>query len=396
MKISCVAINSNLISSNMQTIIIDFLKNKLYEIGEKISSISYFDCSLDDLNKSLNSNDDMIFLIGNNFSIYNKNIKDNLSKILNDKLDINNDCMLALKKYCSIHNMVFSMQEENECNIPSKAIPICSENYYNNGFFYNYNNKIICFLPCNLEFIKLQYETIIHDLISQNINADIECITLKCFGILEQDIMQILGDIVSNEIEIETICDELDATIYLRYNKNTNQKMSQNIISEVCNRLNKYIYATDNSTIFQTACDLLNIQGKHLAIGETLTYGNINKMISMIDGNIIKDGFVFNNYDTIFKQINIEKKIIDKFGHYSANTVYELANALLEKTNAQIALFVLGDINADICYMAIGDINGIHVYKNKINIQNNNLIENLSKTAIFYLIKKLKQNDLLM
>ena len=44
--------------------------------------------------------------------------------------------------------------------------------------------------------------------------------------------------------------------------------------------------------------------------------------------------------------------------------------------------------------MAIGDFDGIHVYKNKINIKNLNLIGNLSKTALFYLIKKLKQNDL--
>ena len=68
---------------------------------------------------------------------------------------------------------------------------------------------------------------------------------------------------------------------------------------------------------------------------------------------------------------------------------------MLELSNADISVFVLGDTaESDICYMAIGDVDGIHVYKNKINDKSDNLIENISKTAIFYLIKKLKRNDL--
>lgn len=70
---------------------------------------------------------------------------------------------------------------------------------------------------------------------------------------------------------------------------------------------------------------------------------------------------------------------------------------MLGLSNADIALFVLGDTkDSDICYIACGDIDGIHVYKNRINDKSDNLIENISKTAIFYLIKKLKQNDLQM
>ena len=144
------------------------------------------------------------------------------------------------------------------------------------------------------------------------------------------------------------------------------------------------------------ACDLLNIRGKHLTLGETITYGHINQKLSQIDPKIISDGYIFNNYDTILKTLNLDKKILDKYGHYSVNTVYELANLMLEKTKAQIAMLLLGDPNSDICYIAIGDINGIHVYKSKINANNSDTISHISKTAIFYLIKKLKQNDLLI
>ena len=43
MKIGCIALNSNLISCEKQTKIIEYLSSKLYEIGESFSLISYFE-----------------------------------------------------------------------------------------------------------------------------------------------------------------------------------------------------------------------------------------------------------------------------------------------------------------------------------------------------------------
>ena len=96
----------------------------------------------------------------------------------------------------------------------------------------------------------------------------------------------------------------------------------------------------------------------------------------------------------MINQLNIDKRIIDQFGKYSVNTVYELANAILSKKTTDDVVFVLGNKEENICYMAIGDIDGIHVYKNKVNYNDKSSIETISKTSIFYLIKKLKQNSL--
>ena len=397
MKISCIGLNSNLLLTNEQAKLIEFLKVKLYEIGENISSISYFENSLENLRNCHIEDNNIIFFIGTNSSIYNHNIKNNLSKIFGDKLTNNSTCFSSLQKYCSDSNIVFSMQEEMECMLPSKSIPLILDNYYNNGFMYKFNNTYAIFLPSNEEFLKVNYYSYILPLIKDINTNSLEHVVLKCFGILERDIRAILEELFNDKsLEIQIIGDDLDNAIYIRYQNTIDKNYIQNIVSDVCNKLNKFIYSTEDISIYQLACDLLNLRGKTIALAETITYGNINKNLSTINCNVIQDGYIFNNYNSILKTINIDKNILDKFGHYSVNAVYELANSLLEKTKSQIAVFVLGDINTDICYMAIGDINGIHVYKNKINSQNDNLINNLSKTAIFYLIKKLKANDLLM
>ena len=49
MKISCISLNSNLLSTKSQDKVVEFLKSKLYEIGEKVSSISYFENSLEQI-----------------------------------------------------------------------------------------------------------------------------------------------------------------------------------------------------------------------------------------------------------------------------------------------------------------------------------------------------------
>ena len=135
------------------------------------------------------------------------------------------------------------------------------------------------------------------------------------------------------------------------------------------------------------ALELMKIQRKTLCIGETITFGNITKNLAVIDNKNISSTNIYHNYTEMINNLSIEKKVIDQFGQYSVNVVYELANALLERTSADNVLFVLGDRkDSEFSYIAVGDLDGIHVYKNKISMIDD-YYETLSKTAIFYLIK---------
>ena len=398
MKISCIALNSNSINTQNQFKIIDYLKVKLYEIGENISLISYFDNSEENL-KGLNiSSYDFIFVIGTNSTIYNNNIKQNLCKIFSDKLKDFDSTVNSLKKYCLNNNIPFSVQEEMECKLPSASIPLCDEDYYDNGFMYKFNNTYIVYLPENMTFVTNSYQKYILPLLNDLIGFKRDFVVLKCFGILEKDIKTILAEYFGRkDITLQIRSDGLDSAIYIRYDNILEKIALQNIISDICSKLSKFIYATDDTSLYDMALDLLTLRNKKIIIGETLTFGNITKRLSSRKNNNITESFIFTNREGILKYTKVNPKVIDNYGLYSVNSIYELTNAMLGLSNADIALFVLGDTkDNDICYIACGDIDGIHVYKNKINDKSDNLIENISKTAIFYLIKKLKQNDLQM
>ena len=72
---------------------------------------------------------------------------------------------------------------------------------------------------------------------------------------------------------------------------------------------------------------------------------------------------------------------------------------LLEKTKADIVVSITGyasgtkDGQGGLVYISVGDKNEIHVYKNVFSGSRQEIIDIATKTAYFYLVKKLRKKD---
>jgi nicotinamide-nucleotide amidase len=394
MKIALIGINPNLANNKLQEEIIDYIKFNIIRMGGQVSLLSYFNNTFDNLKNTMSDNYDLIFYIGSDSSIYNYNIKENLSKIIGKKPTINLNIETTLKKYCQSYSLEYGTSEELMTQIPSDSIPLCNSSYYDNGFIYKQLNTYIVFLPGDISFIKSIYDPYISPILSDIIVDGRECVTLRVYGILEKDIRNLISEEMSNNnFSIQIQGNRLDNAIYIRYSS-VYSDSSQNVVAEICSKLSKFIYATDDTSLYDTVVNLLKIQKKTLVLAETLTHGKITNTLANIDAGVINQGRIYGSFDAIASSLKLEPRVVGQFGKYSVNTVYELDNLLLQSSSADIAVFILGDISCDVCYIAIGDIDGIHVYKNKIIAFDNTLIDTLSDTTMFYLIKKLRQNDL--
>ena len=105
MKIACIGINQNLIHIEAQSKIINFINKQLFQLGERVSLISYLDNNLEHIRNIINDRYDLLFFIGTESSIFNHNIKENLSRLLQDKLDSNSSCYKSLSDYCNKNNV---------------------------------------------------------------------------------------------------------------------------------------------------------------------------------------------------------------------------------------------------------------------------------------------------
>jgi nicotinamide mononucleotide (NMN) deamidase PncC len=132
---------------------------------------------------------------------------------------------------------------------------------------------------------------------------------------------------------------------------------------------------------------------------ETVTGGHISSEFNKCTSpakHLISQGLIINNPNQVASTLNCNPQVFSTSGFVSVESTYELASALLESRKSDLVLVTCGDIDSDshVNYIAVGDSDGIHVYKNTCIGTKDQIIETVSKCAVFYLIKKLKQNDL--
>lgn len=396
MKIAIIGINNSLIDLSNQNEVIDFLKFNIVKQGKMPSLISYFNNSVENLRTVIQEGYDILFVIGSDSIIFNHNLKDNLAKVFGVRLEKYTPCELAIRDYCTTNNIVYDSQEEMQTFFPTNSQPIYKTSYFNNGFAYKFNSTQVFMLPSDIDFVKEVYSFSILPFLGDNtaVNGSLTTMTIRCYGILEKDLRGlIIDEIKCPNLKINIVSTRLDNILYISYSNNDISTI-QPVIADICSKLSKLIYATEDTSLYQTAVNLLSIQRKQLVLAETLTKGNITSHIMKLDDSVLEKSITVNNFDSIARQLKLSERVVNQFGKYSVNTVYELDNLLLEQSSSELAIFVLGDKTNDTCFIAIGDIDGIHVYKNKFLTYNQSTIDMLSETTMFYLIKKLRQNDL--
>ena len=168
-----------------------------------------------------------------------------------------------------------------EAMLPKESIPLVDSNHYNNGFMYKHGNTYMVYLPENASFTADMYSTYILPLINDLVGLKKDYVVLKCFGILEKDIKSIIAEHFSNNnINIQIRSDGLDNAIYIRYDTSIDNSVVQEIVSDICSKLSKFIYATEDTSLYDMALDLMHLRDKKIILAETITFGNITKRLS--------------------------------------------------------------------------------------------------------------------
>ena len=146
----------------------------------------------------------------------------------------------------------------------------------------------------------------------------------------------------------------------------------------------------------------MKLSNKTISIAESVTGGNITS--SLIKANpdfalSLKESIVCPSVESKIKSLGVTPAIIEKYGEVSIETAYEMAAALLDKTNSDIVLCTTGSLDTGnnnekkVAFISVGNVDGIHVYKNTFIGNREQVIGNITQTSLFYLIKNIKQND---
>jgi len=349
-------------------------------------------------------NSDFIFIIGEPSSQKNYIVKKAIAEKLQLKLVINNDIKQSIAKYYANNNIPLSQEVEHEYYIPAGATPLNDSGFGVSGFIDATNKTKYIYLPGNVALVENLFKTTIKNIMMASSTTRYNAVYIKTFGISEIEIHDMLEDLIKNiyKITFLTHSNGMEATTIIRYNATIDDDIINPYITKSFERLSKFVYADEDVSLAKRVYDLLELSNKKVAISESVTAGAITMDLATYDENnsVIKYSVICPNTESKLKLLGASKSIFDKYGETSIEAVYEMAAGLLETSGADYIVCTTGfdkldANNKNVAYIAVGNIDGIHVYKNTFVGSQQEMIKSITQTSLFYLIKNIRQNDLL-
>ena len=280
---SCISVSENNLIGKSNNEVVGFLAKSMFTMGISMERIHTIRNNREQLLSSLKSveKSDIIIIIGTDNSKLNFDIKSTIADYLKLKMDRNLNAVKAVENYINFVKKSHIPDVENEFYMPSTAMCLNNNVSHLQGFA-TFRNNIIVFLPDDLESIKFLYNNSLFPIVTKEIKVAYDSITLKLFGIPEKDILLNLKDLLQNnpDIIVSTISENLETSLIIRYDMLIDKSRISMFISSIYEKLRKFIFTDEDTTLYQLALDLLTLHNRSITICETITGGNISNELN--------------------------------------------------------------------------------------------------------------------
>lgn len=337
-------------------------------------------------------NKDIYFLLLHKTS---EKLNAKIASILGEELTENSLLKNTLTDYYTRKNIPIDKTSEKEWLIPKSAVSITNPNGITQGFYVKIAESYVFVLPNNYnEFVSI-YNDCLLNFLEEKFPIESQSETYKTFGLSQEYIFQILKEQIKNKdkIKISVFSKGLENDIVIKASINNDKFNSYRQV--VFDKLEKFIYAVQPISMDDYLQTLLNANNAKISIvGDSSVNNIINNLTNQTIKNNVCCLYELPNKNSKLK-FGIDEKQIQEYGEESAEVAYSLAVKTLEISNSDIVLSCLSSTenNKCIAFIALGNKLKVDIYKNQFFGNANEISENISQTAKFYLIKSLKAKD---
>ena len=197
------------------------------------------------------------------------------------------------------------------------------------------------------------------------------------------------------EFSVEEDC--LDATISMT--SGATRQTFEMVKSRVYNVFEEEVYSAVEGSLEEIAARLLKMNNRTLAVGESLTGGEICSRLTAIPGISANfyEGIVCYNRMSKADRLGVPKSVLADYGAVSRETAYAMVKGLC-KCPVDIALATTGLAGptgdegkpVGLVYIGVGGGDFITVFERKFSGSRNEIRRATSNVALFYLIRYLK------
>lgn len=194
---------------------------------------------------------------------------------------------------------------------------------------------------------------------------------------------------------VEEYC--LDATIGM--SSSAKRDVFETVKSRVYNAFEEEVYSATEGSLEEIAARLLKMNNRTLAVGESLTGGEIGSRLTGIPGISANfyEGIVCYNRASKVERLGVPKSVLADYGAVSRETAYAMVKGLCKRP-VDIALATTGLAGptgdegkpVGLVYIGVGGGDFITVFERRFSGSRNEIRRATSNVALFYLIRYLK------
>lgn len=220
---------------------------------------------------------------------------------------------------------------------------------------------------------------------------------VKICGLCKEEILSKLKVFEGFGVEFSVVENCLDATITMM--SDASRDVFETVKSRVYNVFEEEVYSASEGSLEEIAARLLRMNNRTLAVGESLTGGEICSRLTSIAGISANfyEGIVCYNRASKVERLGVPKSVLADYGAVSRETAYAMVKGLCKRP-VDIALATTGLAGptgdegkpVGLVYIAVGGGEFITVFERRFSGSRNEIRTATSNVALFYLIRYLK------
>lgn len=220
---------------------------------------------------------------------------------------------------------------------------------------------------------------------------------VKICGLCKEEILSKLKVFEGFGVGFSVVENCLDATITMT--SDASRDVFETVKSRVYNVFEEEVYSASEGSLEEIAARLLRMNNRTLAVGESLTGGEICSRLTSIAGISANfyEGIVCYNRASKVERLGVPKSVLANYGAVSRETAYAMVKGLCKRP-VDIALATTGLAGptgdegkpVGLVYIAVGGGEFITVFERRFSGSRNEIRTATSNVALFYLIRYLK------
>lgn len=327
-----------------------FLSQKLTELGIEVhfqTSVDDDETRLESVVKTALGRSDLIITTGGLGPTKDDMSKEVISQTLGLELSLDSDMENKIKNMFLNSNWTMTSNNQKQAFKPRGSKFIENTVGTAPGIYIEKNDKKIIMLPGPPFEMELMFENGVTSLLNKDLTIVTRSINVVGIGesYLEEELNKL--NLNTEKISILTFAKEgiVEIKIISKGMDKYNLKNEvENILSEIENHFEDYIYGYDNIKLEQVVVNLLNEKGLKLGLCESITGGLISSKITKIAGasKVFDRGIVTYTDESKIDELGVREQTLKTHGAVSKQTAYEMAKGLFLKSNIDIALSITG------------------------------------------------------